>query len=955
MLSARYGPDRTTPLVTVVLALVLVAGWAGVLEHSHIAASPNTTSAGSPIVPTSTPAARLPAAGVGSVLAVDDLISNRVISGNFPPPIQYAPVAGIFDAGNGNLYVRGSTGTAISVIDGSTDRAIATLPVGADTNQVAPSIAADPTNGEVYVLDYNADNMTVINGTTEAPVGSIGLLGLPTGIVVDPTTGDLFISERADALVSIVSASAGHMIGNVSVGSDPEGLVYDPTDQRLFVANSGSGNVTVIDVATQKVVANIPTGGTPVGMVWDPTDDYVDVANTASSNVSILSGASDTLVKTISLGTGEAYGLAYSSADDRLFAANIFSNNLTVVDQATSKTVANLSIPGSPQWAAYDPANEQVYVACPTDDVLSIVNASTDSFVKNLTISDLPSAVIVDTSNGRPFVIDSGTSSVDGNATVLSPSTDLSLGSIPLEANLEGVTFDPALHSLEVPDAYGNFTYAVNDSTGLVDRTARVGDLPMTSAYDPTNGYLYVLNIASYNVSIINSTGATVGHLPTGISPTAIAFDSSNGLLYVSSDEGNVTVIDPAHPASPASIMIHAYDELEAVAYDPATNDVYVGDWYGSNVTVIDPTTGTTGASIRVGTDPLAFLVDPANTTLFVANSGSGNISVINVSSDTVVATLSSYDPVALTYDGATNAVYSVGHIGAVVWAYDASTYASLGPALDIGNAYCEGIAYDPVTHYIYVSDEFAGALFVIGPASGPGSYPVTFEETGLPAETSWSVKLGSTTTSSSSTDIAFSEPNATYPFTVGVVPGYHTTGGSGTGNVTVAGLAVDETVTFEYNFSATLATNATSIHLGGSVTLTTSIVGGMGPFAYDYTVLPAGCAGSNASSVTCAPSSVGTHPVTVRVTDSLHRVTVANASFTVQSNSSSSPSSSSSFPTWAWVLLIVLVIIAAFAILALVARRRKKEPDPNPPPASPGTGPPGPTGGTPAPKGPPP
>jgi hypothetical protein len=66
-------------------------------------------------------------------------------------------------------------------------------------------------------------------------------------------------------------------------------------------------------------------------------------------------------------------------------------------------------------------------------------------------------------------------------------------------------------------------------------------------------------------------------------------------------------------------------------------------------------------------------------------------------------------------------------------------------------------------------------------------AYPVTFTETGLPSGTFWSVTLNGETLRASTTAISFSEATGTYTYTVGTVPGYTPTPGSGTVNVTGA------------------------------------------------------------------------------------------------------------------------------------------------------------------------
>ena len=59
-------------------------------------------------------------------------------------------------------------------------------------------------------------------------------------------------------------------------------------------------------------------------------------------------------------------------------------------------------------------------------------------------------------------------------------------------------------------------------------------------------------------------------------------------------------------------------------------------------------------------------------------------------------------------------------------------------------------------------------------------TYTVTFTESGLPSGTSWSVTLGGSTVSATTSTITFSEPNGTYSYTVGSVSGYTASPSSG-------------------------------------------------------------------------------------------------------------------------------------------------------------------------------
>jgi hypothetical protein len=96
-------------------------------------------------------------------------------------------------------------------------------------------------------------------------------------------------------------------------------------------------------------------------------------------------------------------------------------------------------------------------------------------------------------------------------------------------------------------------------------------------------------------------------------------------------------------------------------------------------------------------------------------------------------------------------------------------------------------------------------------------TYSVTFTETGLPSGTSWSVTLNGTTQSSTTSAIAFTEPNGTFGYSINPIPGYSTTY---SGQVTVNGASVSKGVTFT-RVTYTLTFTETGLPSGTSWSVT--------------------------------------------------------------------------------------------------------------------------------------
>jgi hypothetical protein len=81
------------------------------------------------------------------------------------------------------------------------------------------------------------------------------------------------------------------------------------------------------------------------------------------------------------------------------------------------------------------------------------------------------------------------------------------------------------------------------------------------------------------------------------------------------------------------------------------------------------------------------------------------------------------------------------------------------------------------------------------GSGPGPTAYPVTFQETGLPAGTGWSISFNGTSLTSTGASITTHAVNGSYPYTVPAVTGYTASPSSGT--ATVDGAAVSYPIAF--------------------------------------------------------------------------------------------------------------------------------------------------------------
>ncbi len=243
-----------------------------------------------------------------------------------------------------------------------------------------------------------------------------------------------------------------------------------------------------------------------------------------------------------------------------------------------------------------------------------------------------------------------------------------------------------------------------------------------------------------------------------------------------------------------------------------------------------------------------------------------------------------------------------------------------------------------------YLASPSAGSITVAGGAIAQGisftaiplgQYVVSFDETGLPTGTAWSVTLNGTSHSSSSATLTFTEPNGSYPFTVGTVAGYRASPASG--STTVSGSAVSVAIAFAAapptKYAITFVESGLPSGTTWSVTLngsgqsstTSSIVFSESNDTYPYTI---GSVSGYSSNVTSGSVPVAGSPKTISI------------GFT---STTSSGSSSGGLSTTDRV--IIGLVIAAAVVAGIVVATRRKRPGTSMPPPPQVTPPPPPSG----------
>lgn len=240
--------------------------------------------------------------------------------------------------------------------------------------------------------------------------------------------------------------------------------------------------------------------------------------------------------------------------------------------------------------------------------------------------------------------------------------------------------------------------------------------------------HVYILSQAGAAFSALDVRAEKIDWVMTlDKAPAAFTFSTDGRLAYVTHpDLGQVSVVDIAERSVVRRLPVKGSPFGIAVT---RTGRLYVGDWNGAHVSILEASGNGAPSVINVGRAPAHILLSPDETRLFVANRESDSVSVVRTSDGTVEATIQvGRAPFAIALSPEGGRLY-VGNVqGGTVSVID--TAALVVVETRASGAMPYGAAVSPDGRHVLVSNQQAGTVAVLGPnGAAPhtvrtGSYP---------------------------------------------------------------------------------------------------------------------------------------------------------------------------------------------------------------------------------------
>jgi YVTN family beta-propeller protein len=630
-------------------------------------------------------------------------------------PVGTTPISAAVNPVTNKIYVVNARTNDVTVIDGATNATV-TVPVGPLTgfSSTACDVAVNPVANKIYVLNPDANSLTIIDGLTNA-TATVALTGHAFCVATDAALNQIYVvtftASSQEVLTVIDGATNTPTAVPLDIAAGTSGLAVDPLNHLVYVSDDDTdgdiGHLVTVNGVSKSITQTVAVGILPLSVVVNPASNLVYAGNSDGSvccsgpvTVSLVDANSGLVLNTISLAAACCFDTvnAVNPVTNKIYAFD--RNGLEEIDGATNAVRLISATPGTD--LTVDPGTNRVFrVNTFTNslDIIDPVNGATTA----VPVANTVNLVVVNPVTHKAYALNPNSNTVTVVDTATNLPANVSADPGPAAAGVNAVT-----GKAYIANSNGDSVTVIDGANNNATLDIPVGTTPVAVGVNQATNKIYAANKGSNDVTVIDGATNATAPVAAGTNPVAVGVNSATNQIYVANKgSNNVTVIDGA---SNATSSVAVGTTPVAVAANPANNKIYVANQGSNNVTIIDGATNTT-TTVAAGNSPFAVAVNPSTNNAYVAN-GDNNVIVINGTGNVAATVAVGTGPVSVAVDTLTNKIYVANQAGNSVTVIDGAT--NVTTTVPAGSAPL-AVTVNPASNKIYVVDGSNNATVIDG------------------------------------------------------------------------------------------------------------------------------------------------------------------------------------------------------------------------------------------------
>jgi YVTN family beta-propeller protein len=306
--------------------------------------------------------------------------------------------------GNYLVCVSNERGGSVTIIDGTSQLTLATIPIGKrprgihaapDGKTLFVAVSGTPISGPPALdkngnpilkkggddddddakSDHSADGIAVVDLASRKFVKKLKAGSDPEQFAISHDGTRIYIANEDVATASVLNVASEKVEAIARVKKEPEGVALAPDGRFVYVTCETGGEVFVLDSASFKPIADFTLGGRPRSVAFLPDGTRAYIPSESSGQLHVCDPVAHKKLKTIQLPPGSRpMGTAMAKDGKQLCVSTGRGGTVLIFDTKTETVTATIKVGARPWGLALSPDGSQLFVANGPSNDISVVD-----------------------------------------------------------------------------------------------------------------------------------------------------------------------------------------------------------------------------------------------------------------------------------------------------------------------------------------------------------------------------------------------------------------------------------------------------------------------------------------------------------------------------------------------------------------------------------------------------
>ncbi len=298
------------------------------------------------------------------------------------------------------LLALSKSDTTLAIVDPSSLKVIARMPVGPDPHEVIASA-----DGKLaYVSNYGGgayNTLAVLDLVKQKALASLDLGPLrgPHGLVF--VAGKLWFTAEGAKAIGSYDPSAKKIDFVLGTGQNRTHMIFVFDDlKRIVTANVSSGSMSIIDKTSGRGPGGAPrtdwdetvvaVGRGPEGFDVSPDGKEIWVANAQDGTIAIVDIGARKVTQTLAANVTGANRLKFTPDGRLVLVSTLRGPDVAVFDAASRRDAKRVKVGRGAAGILMQPDGSRAFVACTPDDYIAVIDLKSLNVTGHIDVGKQP-------------------------------------------------------------------------------------------------------------------------------------------------------------------------------------------------------------------------------------------------------------------------------------------------------------------------------------------------------------------------------------------------------------------------------------------------------------------------------------------------------------------------------------------------------------------------------------